>query len=173
MGLCQKHELKAPQVPLWDRSCPSSVVSPTPSSGGDGFPQKSQVSWCAGAKRAAVLSCLIILGYPLPCVSAFLYRLLSAFPPFHWGWLWHQGFSSKQKMSRVLVTTFLFLEALVQSKIQPEATLFASLFPVYPLSWRSLFSLGEREEEDSISTAPRQGYLVWAEKACSPQGNLA
>lgn len=77
MGFCQKQELKAPQVSVWDRSCPSFMVSATSSSGGDTFPQKSQVSWCGHAKRAAVLFCLVpnpqhVLALSVACSLLFL-----------------------------------------------------------------------------------------------------
>lgn len=74
------------------------------------------------------------------------------------------GFLQSRRWLECLWPLPCFLEALVRCWMQPEAALFLSLFPVYPFSWRSLFSLGEREEGGSVSTTLHRG--IW----CEPGG---
>lgn len=83
------------------------------------------------------------------------------------------GFLQSRRWLECLWPLPCFLEALVRCWMQPEAALFLSLFPVYPFSWRSLFSFGEREEGGSISTTSKQGHLVWTGKVYSPEGSMA
>lgn len=80
------------------------------------FQQPHQVEGARSCRRDRFLGvamqrglhCLVWSCTPYHLSALLLSHLLSAFPPFHTGWMWHWGVSSKQKMTWMLVTTSLF-----------------------------------------------------------------